>query len=132
MKTFNNFHLQIFALFGQYWKTQITKNTKNCYPWSFLLALSAFKLGCSWEGRKTLFFSSKEKKLFPTFFFLQKKNSSYHFSFLQKELFPTIFLFFKRKGAQLPIFFSRQGIRVSRYKSANICELWVASCVAFS
>ena len=87
----------LLALFGQYWQTQITKNTKNNGLWSFLLALSLFKLGCSWEGRKTLFLSSKEKDILPLFFsskenevpplFLSSKENelSYQFSFLVKD-----------------------------------------------
>ena len=66
------------------------------------------------------------------FSFLQKKRDSYHFSFLQKNGGPTTFLVLKRNRAQIPIFFSGQGIRVSRYKNANIHELWVVSSVAFS
>ena len=67
-----------------------------------------------------------------TFPFFKRKGTPTTFLFYKKNGGPTTFLVLKRNRAQIPIFFSGQGIRVSRYKNANIHELWVVSSVAFS
>ena len=69
------------------------------------------------------------------FSFLQKKRISYHFSFLQKKMRSHHFSCpqKKRSSVQLSNFlFSSRIKSLTRYKSANICELGVVSCVAFS
>ena len=67
------------------------------------------------------------------FSFLQKKRISYHFSFLQKKMRSHHFSCPQKKRSSATNFlFSSRIKSLTRYKSANICELGVVSCVDFS
>ena len=67
------------------------------------------------------------------FSFLQKKRISYHFSFLQKKMRSHhISCPQKKRSSATNFLFSSRIKSLTRYKSANICELGVVSCVAFS